>query len=136
MGQDTFILIGLCLFMLLAGMRLKKRFSARKQPDTPPIRKNQRPKLAAEEPPLVKERRLRRERRTRYFTLVLLIGLFALLLFMIPSLVKDIMLPEGIVFSNFFLRCFIFILTIYIFFLGYWKLFVRGKKGKAAEKPE
>lgn len=135
MSQETFILVGLCVFMFLLGIRLKQRFSRKKAPMSVPIRKNQRSKMAAtEEPPLVKERRLRRERRTRYFTFVLLVVLFGLMVFMIPALVRDMNVPERVYSSNFFLRCFIFVFTIYVFVLGYIKLF--SSKKRTPEKPE
>jgi len=135
MSQETFILVGLCVFMFLLGIRLKQRFSRKKAPMSVPIRKNQRSKMAAtEEPPLVKERRLRRERRTRYFTFVLLVVLFGLMVFMIPALVRDMNVPERVYSSNFFLRCFIFVFTIYVFVLGYIKLF--SSKKRTPGKPE
>lgn len=130
--RDFLILIGFCVFTFLVGMRLKRRFS-KKQPNEPQIRirKNQRSKMAAsgEEPPLVREKRLRRERRTYYYTVVLLFVLFGLMIFMIPALVTDLSMPERIQYPNFFLRCFIFVFTIYIFILGYIKV-TRYKKGK------
>ncbi len=136
MSQETFILVGLCVFMFLLGIRLKQRFSRKEAPKVSArIRKNQRSKIAVtEEPPLVKERRLRRERRTRYFTFVLLVVLFGLMVFMIPALVRDINVPERVYSSNFFLRCFIFVFTIYVFVLAYIKLF--SPKKRTPEKPE
>lgn len=135
--RDFFILLGFCVFTFLLGMRLKQRL-AKKKPNGGQIRirKNQRPKMAAcgEEPPLVKERRLRRERRTRYFTVVLLFVLFGLMIFMIPALVADLSMPERIRLPHFFLRCFIFVFTIYIFVLGYLKVTKRKEGGKQQEK--
>lgn len=129
MSRDLYIFIAFCIFMLMAGMRLRKRWNSRQEKiGRRPVRKNQRPKMAAaEEPAFVKERRLRRERRTRYFTIVLLVVLFGLLIFMIPALVRDLWVPDKTGFSNLFLRCLIFILTIYIFVLGYLKVFKKKK---------
>lgn len=132
MGRDFFILIAFCVFMFMVGIRLKRRLTNRKQKsEAARINKNQRPKMAGtEEPPLVKERRLRRERRTRYFTIVLLFVLFGLMAFMIPALIRDLMQPEGLDGANLFLRCLIFVFTIYIFILGYLKVFCKKDKGR------
>ena len=123
--REFLILTGFCVFTFLLGMRLKQRL-AKKKPNEPQIRirKNQRSKMAAcgEEPPLVKERRLRRARRTHHFTEVLLLVLFGLMIFMIPALVADLSMPDRIQYPHFFLRCFIFVFTIYVFVLGYVKV--------------
>lgn len=134
MGRDFYILIAFCVFMFMLGVRLKRRWNNRKQKAAHTrVNKNQRPKMAAsDEPPLVRERRLRRERRTRYFTIILLFVLFGLMAFMIPALIRDLMQPEGLEISNLFLRCLIFVFTIYIFVLGYLKVF--RKKGKVNQE--
>lgn len=104
MGRDFYILIAFCVFMFMLGVRLKRRWNNRKQKTAHTrINKNQRPKMAAsDEPPLVREKRLRRERRTRYFTIILLFVLFGLMVFMIPALIRDLMQPEGLEISNLF----------------------------------
>lgn len=136
MNWDIYIFIAFCVFMLMVGMRFRQRWLDRKKPaDAPRINKNQRPKMAettTEEPPFVRERRIRREKRVRFFTIAQLVVLFGLMVFMLPSLVRNIMVPQTINFPNFFLRCFIFVFTIYIFFLGYTKVF--GRKSKEKEK--
>ncbi len=135
--REFFILIGFCVFTFLLGMRLKQRL-AKKKPEGRQIRihKNQRPKMAAcgEEPPLVRERRLRRERRTHVFTVVLLFVLFGLMIFMIPALVTDLSMPDRIRYPHFFLRCFIFVFTIYIFVLGYVKVSRRIKERREEKR--
>lgn len=135
--RDFLILVGFCVFTFLLGMRLKRRLEKKKpQEGQIRIRKNQRPKMAAggEEPPLVRERRLRRERRTHYFTVVLLFVLFGLMIFMIPALVTDLSMPDRIQYPHFFLRCFIFVFTIYIFVLGYVKVSRRIKKRREEKR--
>ncbi|MDL2251305.1 hypothetical protein LJC12_00465 [Odoribacter sp. OttesenSCG-928-J03] len=136
MTQDSYILIAFCVFMLLLGMRLRNRFALKKKGEPQErINKNQRPKMAdSEEPPFVKEKRLKRERRVRRFTIVQLVVLFCLMIYMIPALVRDIAMPAGVDFSNLFLRSLIFLLTIYIFVVGYIKVF--GKKHKAEQDNE
>ncbi|WP_251620800.1 hypothetical protein [Odoribacter lunatus] len=129
--RELFILIGFCVFTFLLGVRLKQRLVKKKPNEVPiRIRKNQRSKMAdcGEEPPLVKERRLRRERRSRRFTVVLLFALFGLMIFMIPSLVFDLSMPERMGNLHFFLRCFIFVFTVYVFVLGYIKVMKRKKE--------
>lgn len=135
--RDFLILTGFCVFTFLLGMRLKRRLVKKKpQEGQIRIRKNQRPKMAAggEEPPLVRERRLRRERRTHYFTVVLLFVLFGLMIFMIPALVADLSMPDRIQYPHFFLRCFIFVFTIYIFILGYVKVSRRIKERREEKR--
>lgn len=128
MSRDTFILIAFCLFTFLVGMRLKQRYDAWKQKKgethTP---KNQHPGKSVE-PEEVRARRLRREKRVRFFTIAQLVVLVGLMFFMAPALVKDFMAPGHVDASNIFLRCLIFIFTIYIFILGYLKVFRRKKE--------
>ena len=135
--RDFLILVGFCVFTFLLGRRLKRRLEKKKpQEGQIRIRKNQRPKMAAggEEPPLVRERRLRRERRTHYFTVVLLFVLFGLMIFMIPALVTDLSMHDRIQYPHFFLRCFIFVFTIYIFVLGYVKVSRRIKERREEKR--
>ena len=130
MGRDTLILIAFCVFAFLLGIRIKQRFSEWKSKKSGgKINKNQRSKLAhAEEPPEIKARRLRRERRVRFFTIVQLFVLAGLMIYMIPALVRDFMVPGRVDLMNIILRCLIFVFTIYIFILGYVKVF--GQKNK------
>lgn len=129
MNMDTFIFVGFCIFMLLVGMRLKQRFGEKRKKEEARINKNQRPKMAnTDEPEAVREHRERRERRTRLFTIIQMIVLFGLMVFMIPALVRDLMAFSTIDKMNLFLRCFIFIFTIYIFILSYLKVFQKKKE--------
>lgn len=135
MSRDTLILVAFCVFAFLLGMRIKQRLSERKNKENVnKINKNQRSKLAhSEEPPEVKARRLRREQRVRFFTIAQLFVLGGLMIYMIPALVRDFMVPGRVDASNIFLRCLIFVLTIYIFILGYFKVFKRKDKEGAGE---
>lgn len=135
--RDTYIFIAFCVFMLLLGMRLKQRLSGRKKETQEKINKNQRPKVAAsEEPQEVKDRRLRRERRTRYFTIAQLFVLLGLMVFMIPALVRDLTTPENSDAGNLILRCVIFAFTIYVFILGYLRAFGKKRKNNENENAE
>jgi len=136
MSRDTLIFAAFCVFAFLLGMRLKQRFGIGKKKSTEErVYKNQRSKMAAAaEPPEVKERRLRRERRVRFFTIAQLFVLGGLMIYMIPALVRDFTVPGRVDAMNLVLRCLIFVFTIYIFVLGYVK--VSGRKKEAEEKTE
>lgn len=132
MNQDTFIFVAFCVFAFLVGMRLKQRWSEWKKKKQPEVQipKNQRSKVEhADEPPEVKARRQRRESRVRFFTIVQLFVLGGLMFYMVPALVRDFMLPGRVDALNIILRCLIFVFTIYIFILGYVKVFRRKNKG-------
>lgn len=132
MNMDTFIFVAFCVFAFLLGMRLKQRWSDRRKKKQPEerVNKNQRSKAAyVDEPPEVKARRLRRESRVRFFTIAQLFVLAGLMFYMVPSLVRDFMLPGRVDAVNIILRCLIFVFTIYIFVLGYVKVSRRKNKG-------
>lgn len=137
MSKDTLIFVAFCVFAFLVGMRMKQRWSdwkKKKQPEER-ISKNQRPKaVPADEPPEVKARRLRREGRVRFFTIAQLFLLGGLMFYMVPALVRDFMLPGRVDATNIILRCLIFVFTIYIFILGYVKVFRRKNKGDSEEQ--
>ena len=130
MSRDTLILLAFCVFALLVGMRIKQRFRAWRNRNVPhPIFKNQRPRMARpEEPPEVRARRLRREQRVRFFTIAQLFVLGGLMVYMLPALVQDFAVPGRVSASHLFLRCLIFVFTIYIFLLGYFKVVKRRDK--------
>lgn len=132
MNRDLFIFIAFCVFMLLAGMRLKQRFGDKQRRNAEKIAKNQRSKIAKmSEDPEMRRKRENREKRIRRFTILQMIVLFGLILFMIPALVRDLLLVSDIDIPNIFLRCIIFIFSIYIFILSYVKVF--GKHSKTQE---
>lgn len=132
MSKDTLIFVAFCVFAFLVGMRMKQRWSEWRKKKQPEVRvnKNQRPKSEhVDEPPEVKARRLRRESRVRFFTIAQLFVLAGLMFYMVPALVRDFMLPGRVDAMNIILRCLIFVFTIYIFILGYIKVFRRKNKG-------
>ena len=137
MSKDTLIFVAFCVFAFLVGMRMKQRWSDWKKKKRPEerINKNQRSKAVhADEPPEVKARRLRRESRVRFFTIAQLFLLGGLMFYMFPALVRDFMLPGRVDATNIILRCLIFVFTIYIFILGYMKVFRRKNKGDSEEQ--
>lgn len=60
--------------------------------------------------------------RRRIFKIIQLLILFGLLIYMIPLLWMDLQDVAQIVWSEFLLRCLIFVITIYILFLGIRRL--------------
>ncbi|MEG2227859.1 MAG: hypothetical protein RRY39_05095 [Odoribacter sp.] len=119
-----------CVFAFLVGMRLKQRISGWKKSKAEiKINKNQRSKIAnAEESSEENKSLQRRKKRVRIFTIIQLFVLGGLMIYMIPALVKDFMLPGRVDAMNIFLRCLIFVFTIYIFILGYLKVFRQKDK--------
>lgn len=124
--MDTVIFIAFCVFLFLVGYRLRQRFrKVRISEDT--LLQKSRPSLEQEEPEIVRERRRGREERTRRFTIAMLCVLFLLMAFMIPMLVRDVQRFEQIDKMNFIMRVVIFLFTLYVFVLGYLKIFSKRK---------
>ena len=127
MNQNTYILIGLCIFFLLLGNRLKKYFGKKKEEKQEPIKKNQRSKVARKEYPTGRYRN--RERVKRIFTYIVIVVLVLLIFFMIPALTKDIMMIGENGFSqNLFLRLLIFVLACVTVVSAYVKVRKMKKK--------
>ena len=96
MDRDTLIFIAFCVFILLLGVRFWQQLRERTE------RTEADRSIADEAVPLpAKSRRC-------YFILIQVIVLGGLL-------IRDLMQPEGLEISNLFLRCLIFVFTIYIF---------------------
>ncbi|MGL5681867.1 MAG: hypothetical protein ACRDDZ_02290 [Marinifilaceae bacterium] len=132
MDKDLFIFIAFCVFMFMAGMRLRQRFKERKQEASQNIQKNQRSKMARmPEDPEMMRKRINREKRIRRFTILQMVILFALMILMIPVLTRDIASLDTVNITDFVLRSLIFIFSIYIFVFSYIKVF--GKKKEQAE---
>ena len=124
--MDTVIFIAFCVFLFLVGYRLRQRFrKVRISEDT--LLQKSRPSLEQEEPEIVRERRRGREERTRRFTIAMLCVLFLLMAFMIPMLMRDVQRFGQIDKMNFIMRIVIFLFTLYVFVLGYLKIFSKRK---------
>ena len=124
--MDTVIFIAFCVFLFLVGYRLRQRFrKVRLSEDT--LLQKSRPSLEQEEPEIVRERRRGREERTRRFTIAMLCVLFLLMAFMIPMLMRDVQRFGQIDKMNFIMRIVIFLFTLYVFVLGYLKIFSKRK---------
>lgn len=104
MSGDTLILGAFCIFILLLGFRMKQRYREWKQAE----RQKKMDGSAS---------RLR-----RIVTIVQLVVLAGLMVYMIPILFRDFSHLEEVGRVNLFLRCLIFIFTIYILIWGIIRL--------------
>lgn len=112
MSGDTLILAAFCVFVLLLGMRMRQRYAEWKK--------------AGHEGRLdAKESRLR-----SIITILQLLVLGGLMIYMIPVLIRDFSQPIGEAGVNLFLRCLIFIFTIYILVWGLIQLSRQRNKEK------
>lgn len=122
MNQETYILIGICVFCLLLGNRLKKWFGKKNEAKIQPVlNKNQRPKAAKQEYPTGRYRN--REKAKRIFTYIVIVVLFLLVLLMMPALVRDVMLIGKYGMSqNLFLRLLIVVFGMLTLVSAYLKV--------------
>lgn len=104
MSGDTLILGAFCIFILLLGFRMKQRYAEWKQAE-------RQKKLNGHE-----------SRLRRIVTIVQLVVLAGLMVYMIPVLVRDFSHLEQVGGVNLFLRCLIFVFTIYILIWGIIRL--------------
>lgn len=116
MNQETYIIIGLSVFAFLIGIRLKKSLNNKKSKIT---NKNKHRKNKNQE----KETQTSaiKEKIKRIFTIIMLILVFALLLFMIPALSRDL-LSNSKINQNLVLRIIIVVFSVYILFMGFVKI--------------
>lgn len=135
MNRDTLIFAAFCVFVLLVGIRLKQRISDRKK---------QKEKIFGrenliteteyrEEVSEIETRKLRRENKKRLLAIVQFFILGGLLIYMILIFCRDFRSLGSLGGMNIVLRCLIFIFTIYIFILGYFKVFKRKDKENTGE---
>lgn len=111
MNQETYIIIGLSVFAFLIGIRLKKSINNKKSKTT---NKNKTQEKKKHTSPT-------KEKVKRVFTIIMLVMVFALLLFMIPALSKDL-LSNVKINQNLVLRIIIVAFSIYILFMGFFKI--------------
>jgi hypothetical protein len=131
MNQNTYILVGLCIFFLLLGTRLKKYLNKNKDQKQAPLKKNQRTKAAKVEYPSGRYRN--RERVKRIFTYIVIGVLFVLVMFMIPSLVHELYLRGfGGMNQNLFMRIVIIIAATFTMISSF--ITVRKKKEDKTQK--
>ncbi len=131
MNQNTYILVGLCIFCLLLGARLKKYLNKNKDQKQVPLKKNQRSKAAKVEYPTGRYRN--RERVKRIFTYIVIVVLFVLVMFMIPSLVHELYLKGfASMNQNLFMRILIILAATFTMISSF--ITVRKKKENETNK--
>jgi len=131
MNQDTLILIAFCIFAFLVGMRIKDRIkeARNKKIQRPQVNKNQRPKVDEAIKEEIELREKRRNKRIKMFTIVQIFVIAGLIVYMIPRLFNDwFSLSDKTDYINLILRTLIFIVAIYIFIIGYLKVFKKKNK--------
>lgn len=126
MNKDIFILIGVCVLAFLLGTRLKKALGSKKVISNKKINKNQRGKAGYEIPEEHKERPGKAKTK-RVFTWIVVGVLFVLVLYMIPALVRDLVMVDEIYSPTLFLRIVIVVFALYTMISGYLKLTKKKK---------
>lgn len=126
MDKNIFVLIGVCVFAFLIGNRLKKALANKKSESPKRINKNQRGKAAYEIPEEHKERPGKAKTK-RVFTWIVVGVLFILVLYMIPALIRDLVMIEEIYSPTLYLRLIIVIFALFTLVSGYLKLTKKKK---------
>lgn len=122
MDRNTYIIIALCVFAFLVGSRLRKRFGKKKdKQQNVKIKKNQRGKARYEIPEEHKERPGKAKTKI-VFTKIVIVVLFLMVLYMIPALVRDLMLVGKEFTTELFLRLVIVVFAIYTLIMAYLKI--------------
>lgn len=126
MDNNIFVLIGVCILAFLVGTRLKKALSGKKEQEVKKINKNQRSKMSKEIPEEHKERPGKAKTK-RVFTWIVVGVLFVLVLYMIPALVRDLVMVDEIYSPTLFLRLIIVVFALFTLISGYLKLTKKKK---------
>jgi len=126
MNKEIYILIGISVFAFLLGTQLKKKFS-KKKPAPQKVHKSQRSKLAKQEQVQTQVKKEKHPKIKAIFLWLMLVGLFSIIIFMIPALSRDIMLAEGQYDQKLILRILIVALAAYTLFIGGNKVLKKRK---------
>lgn len=126
MDKNIFVLIGVCVLAFLIGNRLKKALANKKTESNKKINKNQRGKANYEIPEEHKERPGKAKTK-RVFTWIVVCVLFVLVLYMIPALVRDLVMVDEIYSPTLFLRLIIVGFALFTMISGYLKLTKKKK---------
>lgn len=126
MDNKLYIILGLCVFAFLVGSRLKKKLTPQKKEVHIP--KNQRSKRAKEAK--TPQKAPLKQKMKSIFLWVQVVVIFALILFMIPALTRDIQVADGNYTTNLILRILIVALAVWTLFLGVSKL-LKSKSKKS-----
>lgn len=124
MNQNTYILVGLCIFFLLLGNRLKNYFRKKKQGEQEPLKKNQRTKAARVEYPSGRYRN--RERVKRIFTYIVIAVLTLLVMVLFSELINDLFILRKKMDINLFM-CILILAAAVFTIISSYKI-VRKKK--------
>lgn len=122
--MDTVIFIAFCVFVLLLGIRIKQRWQPGKKEEEASVSEEE----EIPETCIVRNNRLRKERRRSIFLWIQLMILAVLSVYMIPFLIRDFTAGNPMPLVNIILRCLIFVFTIYIFASGCMKVFCKRNK--------
>lgn len=128
MDRDTLMLIAFCAFLLLVGIRLKQQLTERKKQNRP-LDVNASPAERVPERSVAKSRIYRR----RIWEIVQLLVVGGLLLYMSVVLIGDFNRPVSMQWKEIFLRCLIFIVSIYILILTWIRVFKPKNKQNTEE---
>jgi len=110
----------------LLGTRLKKALGNKKKVSDKKINKNQRGKVAYEIPEEHKERPGKAKTK-RVFTWIVVGVLFVMVLYMIPALIRDLVMVNDIYSPTLFLRLVIVVFALFTMISGYLKLTKKKK---------
>lgn len=124
MKGDTLIFIAFCAFIVLLGIRMIQQFEKKKR-----IAVEKEEDKASEPCPVSTKRR----RYTCFWAIVQVVVLAGLIIYMIPVLIEDFSTGESREISSVFLRCLIFVFTIYIFIRQWRRVFGKENKEKTSE---
>ncbi len=128
MDRETYIIIGLSVFAFLFGLQLKKWFAKKKPESQTRIHKSQRSKMAKMAQDVPEKKSTKHPKIKSFFLWLQVVVLFAIVIFMVPALSRDIMLAEGIYDQKLILRILIVAFAAYTLFVGANKIF--KQKGK------
>ena len=132
MDRDTLIFIAFCVFILLVIVRFKQDRRQGKNTGSTDDGRLTGTESAGE----YSERstgQVKREKWRRLFAIIQLVVLGGLIIYMIPVLGRGFMAPGEMDMMDIFLRCLIFVFTIYIFIAGCLRLLRRKNKEEAGK---
>jgi len=122
MNKEIYILIGICALAFLIGQKVKKKFYSNQ------VSKIRPKKHRISNEKLEQSISPRKQKLNRIFTWAMLTLIFALLLYMIPALSRDLLRNGSISNQNLILRIIIVAFAVYILITGFLKLAKPKKK--------
>lgn len=122
MNGDIIIFIAFCIFVFLLGIRIKQRLSEQRDKKTKDNDTGYTPAISEKQ-----------NRRERILAIIQLCVFGGLAIYMIPILIRDFTMEGQTESLEIFLRCLIFIFTIYIFILAWIKVLRPKNKENTGE---